>query len=193
MIGLPDDATLYYAPATGRTGKLAMIFDQFLARTTGTLPVDSTIPRLYLTPDDPEHDSITVLFLAWDFATPDRSAIARYTWRASDPHREALLIVEGWIHVPNTITEGLLTASRTFIDEQRRGRRPGRKYSPEDIQAAYRTFHDEHGWCPDQTQIASALGIAPTTVRRIIGQPWQEFERTARRKLRSRTVRAKQP
>lgn len=188
ITGLPDDATLYYVHATSNE----IMFDQFFVRASGRMPGKAKIPCLYLTPDDLDEDAVAILFMAWDFATSDRRAIARYTWNAVDPYREALMCVDGWSKVPPGTLTALIADSRRFVEErQPRGRKPGRKLSREDILIAYRAYHNETGRYPKQNEVATALGTSPKTIHRIIGQPWTEFDNAAQRKTHSRSVHAK--
>lgn len=190
MTGLPARATLYYVRGTSDGGG----FDQFLARATDPLPASSTIPRFFLTPDDPEDETATVLFLGWDFATPDRQAIARYTWNVDHPDREALLLVDGWSRVSNETMSDLLTRSRVFItDAQRRGRPPGRTLTREEVLNAYRKLYETIGRAPDQSEVATELDVATRTVRRTIETDWPAFDAIARRSVRSHTVRINKP
>lgn len=81
-----------------------------------------------------------------------------------------------WSHVSNETIASLLKDSRAFVTKAlKRGRKGGRKQSRDDVLAAYKTFHDENGWYPNQSEVASALAITPKTVQRTIGQSWPEF------------------
>lgn len=191
IIGLPDDVTLYYAPmkSEGVQG------DQFLARVSGNVPESWTIPRLYLTPDDPDENAAKYLFMAWDFATPDRKAQARYTWLADRPEQEGHVWITGWSQVPGeTLAELMKTSKRFVMEAQQRGRREGRDHSRDDILAAHKTFYDKTGRWSSQSEVAAELDTTTRTIRRTLApETWADFTKKARHQTFSRIVRSKAP
>ncbi len=184
LIGLPDTATLYYVRAL--SGDVQ--FDQFLVRTTGTLPTKSPIPRLLLTPDDPEEATVGVLFLAWDFATADRKVTAHYTWHAADLSHEGLMWIDGWSRAPAGIVATLVKVSRRFIEEQRRGRPLGPVYGIAEYESRFQDFLRDHRRPPKSQEefIAAFPEFTRSTVKRFFegrDEKWAEFKKRLTREL----------
>jgi hypothetical protein len=184
LIGVPDNATLYYVTAV--SGDVQ--FDQFLVRTTGTLPTKSPIPRLVLTPDDPDEATVGILFLAWDFATADRKVIAHYTWHAMDLSREALMWIDGWSRVPAGTVAGLVKRSRAFVEAQRRGRPLGTVLQAADYERLFRNFHRDHMRPPKSMDefVGAFSTLSTNTLKRFLrnrDESWTAFKKRLIREL----------